>query len=85
MIQVQLSQPLSPGTQTVTLMRGADCNDLARRAATTIPLKAINGMSSRTLVAIPFSAFSSGHFMVDVRNATSHAELAEACANLSSR
>jgi hypothetical protein len=79
MVNIMFSGPLL-GDQTLTLMSGADCNDLNRRAATTVPLNAINGSVSRTLVAIPFSAFASRHFIVDVRDATSRAQLAESCA-----
>jgi hypothetical protein len=81
MVNILFSQPLVSG-KSLTLMSGADCMDFAPRAATMVPLNAISGQTSRTLVAIPFSAFKARHFIVDVRNATSRAQLAEACAHL---
>jgi hypothetical protein len=88
MVRIQFTpQSLVSQNQSLMLMSGADCMDMARRAGTMIPLNAIagnpvTGRVSRTLVAIPFSAFKSRHFIVDVRNATSRAQLAEACAHL---
>jgi hypothetical protein len=70
------------GANQLMLMNGADCSEVTRRSATTFPLNAVNGTTSRTLVAIPFSAFASSHFIVDVRNATSRAQLLQACARL---
>jgi hypothetical protein len=82
MVNVELSQPLTPGNQAVTLMSGSDCGAVIRRAATLIPLNNINGTQSQTVVAIPISAFTSGHFIVDVRNTTARAAMDEACAQL---
>lgn len=82
MVNVLFSRPLVSQNETLTLMSGPDCLDMARRAATMVTLNPINGRVSRTLIAIPFSAFRSKHFIVDVRNATSRAQLAEACAHL---
>jgi hypothetical protein len=81
MVNVTFYGPV-PVTNQLTLMNGAECSETTRRAETTIPLKNINGTTSSTLVAIPFGAFMSGHFIVDVRDATSRAQLLQACARL---
>jgi len=82
MVDIVLSQPLTPQERTLTLMSGKDCDLADRRQATMVPLNPISGTASHTLVSIPFEAFSSEQFLVDVRQATSHAQTAEACAHL---
>jgi hypothetical protein len=81
LIRIQTATPPQQNLY-VTVRPGSDCADMARRAATTTPLRPISGGVSSTLVSIPFSAFGSGHFVVDVRNATARAQQAAACARL---
>lgn len=78
-IQIQLQSP-SPTTGAPILKSGSDC--IAGRAAMSVSLAPISGGASRTIVAIPFSAFGSHHFVVDVRNATASAQASEACARI---
>lgn len=82
MVNVVFSRPPARANESLMLMSGADCSDVMPHAATMVPLKPISGNSSRTLVSIPFSAFRSGHFLVDVRDATSHVQMVQACAHL---
>lgn len=80
MVHVDLSgQAVS--SESLTLMKGSECQDVVRRSATVAPLKPITGHVSNTLVAIPFSAFSSGKFVIDVRS-TARAQQVAACARL---
>lgn len=80
-VQIQLSSP-SPTVGVPSLKTGADCIAASGRAATAVPLTPISGGFSRTIVAIPFSAFRSHHFVVDVRNATASAQASQACARI---
>jgi hypothetical protein len=45
-------------------------------------LNPITGRSSSTLVSVPIGAFTSRHFVVDVRNASTRAQFSEACARI---
>jgi hypothetical protein len=69
-----------PITNPSTSINGAYCSETTRRAATTLPLTNVNGTTTNTLIAIPFSAFGPGHFMDAVRDATSQAQSLQACA-----
>jgi hypothetical protein len=63
------------------LYNGQDC--VGTRPNKAIPLNPINtGQVSRTFVDIPFSAFRSRDFVVDVRDATQRAQASEACARV---
>ena len=69
-----------PAPQALTLMNGSQCTDHLDRSANLIALNPPQGRMSSTVVNIPFSAFRSRSYMVDIRNATTQADLEEACA-----
>jgi hypothetical protein len=79
-VTVMFNAPRPTSPQALTLMNGAQCTDRLNRTASMIALNPPQGNVSSTIVQIPFSAFSSGSYVVDIRNATSNAQLAEACA-----
>lgn len=80
-VQVTFSTPLAT-SKALTLMSGEQCTDVLHESATTIALNPPQGRVSSTIVAIPFSAFSSRTYVVDIRNATANANQAEACARI---
>lgn len=82
MVTVTLSKPRSGASHALTLISGSDCADALRRTPRAVTLNPANGQVSHTLVAIPFDAFSSHTFAVDVRDATGAAGQLEACGRL---
>jgi len=76
------AKPATP--MVMTLHTGQDCSTLGppSGAAQQITLNPISGGSSATLVSIPIGAFTSHHFVVDVRNATTRSQFSQACAHL---
>jgi hypothetical protein len=80
MVTVRFRGPLPTGPEALTLMSGADCTDVLQHSARSIALNPPQGPVSSTLIAIPFSAFTSGSYVVDIRNATARANQADACA-----
>jgi hypothetical protein len=68
---------------TLSLQSGSDCIDSPSSAGQRMPLNPLgSGMVSRTIVAIPIGAFTSRHFVLNVRDATSRQQFSEACARL---
>lgn len=63
----------------LTLISGSDCGT---RGAARIGLARLVGGRSQTLVAIPFTAFKSGRFVIDIRDATNRARVEETCKSL---
>jgi hypothetical protein len=81
-VNVTFSGRVLPRHQALTLMSGAECTDRLSRSAKRIALNPVHGRVSSTLVAIPFSAFRSQSFVVDVREATAAASQSEACGRI---
>ena len=79
-VTVTFAAPGPSVPQALTLMNGAQCTDRLNRSATLISLNPPQGRVSSTIVNVPFSAFQSGAYAVDIRNATNNASLEEACA-----
>lgn len=86
LVGVQFLQRPTMQRMHMSLHNGKDCHDAGGSSSRDVALNPIGtGQISRTLVAIPFKAFSDGHYMVDVRDATSRAQAVEACARVGSR
>ena len=73
--------------RTITLHRGTDCTDPHYAGATAIALAPMNSTGanppvSETIVELPLETLTSRDYVVDVRNATTRREFAEACARL---
>jgi hypothetical protein len=84
--RVVVTVPMT-GLHRLTLYRASDCYDSVTRARALVALTPINNAgvnapSSSTIVNLPIGQLSSGNYVVDVRNATSQATFAEACAHL---
>jgi hypothetical protein len=82
LVTVTMRSPVDRRSRALTLMDGRDCSDAVRRDVTVATLNPVAGRVSRTVVAIPFRAFSSRSFVVDVRDATASAQRNEACGRL---
>ena len=75
---------LPPFHPDLSLRSGSDCMDARSAATRMIPLSPVStGQVSQTIVSIPLSSFSTSHFVVDLRDATSRAQFAQACARFS--
>lgn len=79
-VTVTFAAPGPSEPQALTLLNGAQCTDRLNRSAALISLNPPQGRVSSTIVNVPFSAFQSGAYSVDIRNATNNASLEEACA-----
>jgi hypothetical protein len=67
------------GQSLISIQPGKNCSEIVR-GAPAVNLNPINGTTSHTIVAVPFSAFGKGNsFELDVKDATTRAQLAEAC------
>lgn len=82
MVTITFTKPTTGASHALDLVSGSDCADALRRAPRPTTLNPVNGQVSHTLVAIPFDAFSSGQYVVDVRSATTAAGQLEACGRL---
>ena len=81
-VTVIFNAPAPSAPQALTLHSGAQCTDLLDRTASSITLNPPQGRVSSTIVQIPFSAFRSQSYVVDIRNATANAALAQACGRI---
>lgn len=81
-VTVTFNAPAPSGPQALTLHTGAECTDRLNRTASSITLNPPQGRISSTIVQIPFSAFRSQSYIVDIRNATANAALAQACGRI---
>jgi hypothetical protein len=84
-ITVKLANPAAAGTR-ITLHSGQQCHDPHVSAtANQVVLNPVSQQVSQTVVALPLENLQSGHYLVDVQNATARGQFSSACARLGSQ
>ncbi len=81
-IRIQLTNPAAAGTR-VTLRDGRDCLEpRVTNAPRMMQLNPFTGRVSESIVQLPIESLRSGHYLLDVQNATARQQAIDACAQL---
>jgi hypothetical protein len=85
-VTVMMSSPMR-GNPAISLHPGTDCVDNRNATAADVALAPMNAAganapTSQTLINLPIEQLKNRNYVVDVRNATERARVAQACARL---